>query len=938
MTAMGQSVPTADSRSQVTALTMQTALRSHPPAATPIRKSQTTPMLSTKMSASKLDRSGSKGSAAATVVDDESKEDSEICLSPSWSEFGATKKKKEKKRWERAKKENERKERQAEELKAAKRLSKKPPAAMETQKPSSGLRRNSAISFTSSRQSSREDPRRSSRAEREISESSHQSGGKRRSQSTPATSADQSPVSWGKPGYVVGAVAPQLPTLERTPKLDTFAWHTRDSSAGTGQSNSSAGDKLYEKNLVDFAYRLEASTTAVDSWKPGLPLLKDLHASWRPDHPSFNRSQTMPDLMVREKTRLTEAKRGHRPGPQHGKETRFDGQSNPRAVYRPSMSAAATALSDQMASSGTDEQHRSEEEPPRNHRVPAKNPHQRIPPPPSTLLKDGSSYVHKQRMHQQQLSIASYQDEQAVKDANENTVPEALVEDSAEKDGPSVGTSRTISSESSRGTTRQTSLECECKLGSEGERETHLEPTEAPVKEPSDSATPTPTPTSASSSSKTDRSWNFRPFLRKNKTSGSSPTKPTGSAPIPKENVASTPKPPKPTRAGFSFQKAPKSDRMSGSARPMQAEETGGPEPVETDSVPPPELERPIVQTHSRTRTSSSQLLTDDLLNKSLRRPSTAPTLPPIDTQALMAPQPTQSEDTPDVLRPTTENVSSREDTSLPNRGKSSHPAAVTPAPNSPAVIVEGITGDGLVHKTSIKRHRSNPMLQRFAQPPTQLPSLDFLPELKHQPLVKPKRTSPIIPQFPGGLEKAPFPAVKTPMLITSSPLAQSDPGSSSSSPAKGKELHVMARSPLRVESHHPSQDGALLRPGLNSRRRTMSPAIHSTRPATMGPLSFSRGGTAEGLEAKPVAKLFVICCKCKFWHDLPSKLYELMALPQKLSRRDGTEGAGAAGALDKANQATLDTMVKCPWCEHYMTTWCCAGWTTVVYLHERHH
>ena len=31
-------------------------------------------------------------------------------------------------------------------------------------------------------------------------------------------------------------------------------------------------------------------------------------------------------------------------------------------------------------------------------------------------------------------------------------------------------------------------------------------------------------------------------------------------------------------------------------------------------------------------------------------------------------------------------------------------------------------------------------------------------------------------------------------------------------------------------------------------------------------------------------------------------------------------------------------TTVKCPWCEHGMSTACCAGWTAVVYLHERHH
>jgi hypothetical protein len=76
------------------------------------------------------------------------------------------------------------------------------------------------------------------------------------------------------------------------------------------------------------------------------------------------------------------------------------------------------------------------------------------------------------------------------------------------------------------------------------------------------------------------------------------------------------------------------------------------------------------------------------------------------------------------------------------------------------------------------------------------------------------------------------------------------------------------------------------------------------------------------------MAKMFVICCKCKFWHDLPSKIYEAMALPRRILE-DEVEGA---------TKGKVDTVVKCPWCEHGMSSQCCAGWTTIVYLHERHH
>ena len=896
-------------------------------------------MLLMETNPSQLGRSVSKSSTVATAVDDELKNESEICLSPSWSEFGTTKKKKEKKQLERAQKETNKKQRKADEMKA-KRLSKKPPAAMDTQKPSSALRRNSGVSFTSSR-SSRDDSRRFSRGERGLSETSNQSSGQRRSQSTPATSTDLSQESRSRNGRLTGSAAPQLPKLESSPKLDSFAWHNRNSSAGTGQTDSSVGDRAYEKNLVDFAYRLEASTT-IDPWKPTPPLVKGLRASWLPESPSFSRSQTMPDLMDQEKPRLTGKKLEQRQGSKEdtlGKVNHLHGHGQPRVVYRRPLSTSQAV--DIAVTSATDGQPKPEESG-RTHQVLAPNADQRGSLSQIKLPKDGSSYVHKQRMHQQQLSIASFQDEQAVKDANENKDLERLAEnESVEKEVLSLGTSVTVSSESSRGPTRQTSLDCECKDEIDNDPERRPGPKETPMKEfPIKESTTKESPTkeskdmtilnsaAATPGSKTDRILNFRPFLRKSK-QPHPPSKLVVSTPNSDGVATSNPKQPKVGRAVFSLPKSSKSDKIPVSVKLVPAEITG-PEPIQNDIVQPPEMERPIVQTHSRTRTSSSQLMTDDMLtHKHFRRPSTAPSLPLLGPQASLASQLTQAEDARDALRPSG-NVQQTE-TSSKGQGEN-HREPEKPPPGPPAVIVEGVTGEGLVHKTSIKRPRSNPMLQTFAQASSPLPSLDFLPELKHQPLVKPKRTSPVIPHFPGSPEKAPFNS-KSPSLTISSPLAQSE--SRSISPTRAKELHVLPRSPLRLESHHPSSEGSLLRPELNSRRRTMGPAISSSRPVTMGPLSFGRGGTAEGLEAKPVAKLFVICCKCKFWHDLPSRLYELMALPQKLSRSDSPE---SAGALEKTNQATLDTMVKCPWCDHYMTTWCCAGWTTVVYLHERHH
>ena len=76
-----------------------------------------------------------------------------------------------------------------------------------------------------------------------------------------------------------------------------------------------------------------------------------------------------------------------------------------------------------------------------------------------------------------------------------------------------------------------------------------------------------------------------------------------------------------------------------------------------------------------------------------------------------------------------------------------------------------------------------------------------------------------------------------------------------------------------------------------------------------------------------PIAKMFVECCNCKFYHDMPSKLYECMAKPDAVVE---DKLLGISGAIT--------TMVKCPWCQHNMTTQCCAGYAAVVYLKERMH
>ena len=238
-------------------------------------------------------------------------------------------------------------------------------------------------------------------------------------------------------------------------------------------------------------------------------------------------------------------------------------------------------------------------------------------------------------------------------------------------------------------------------------------------------------------------------------------------------------------------------------------------------------------------------------------------------------------------------------------------PAPVNPAPEvrtlgskkKTELLIASENAEGLTRKTSVKKSRSDPELKVpelkiDPPPPSDLPSLDFLPELKHQPLTKPKRTSRV--SFAPGSPPAPLSPSQFPI---------------------------------------PSPTTEVARRGVTGLRTTKWSSISNS----------ALIGTDAG-PPKPIAKMFVICCKCKFWHDLPSKIYEAMALPQAVGKEDDIatdiqhqkggkpNQAGPPDEQVKGLEGKIFTQVKCPWCEHGMSTNCCAGWTAVIYLHERHH
>lgn len=921
----------------------RTALAPAPPPSLP--RSQTLPILSLNLPVAEQDGVNSKDSQMGRMVmDEDGSVTSEICMSPSWSDFGGKKRKNEKKKLEKEKKELEKRlkkdedKRKAADFKAGKRLSKQPPpAAMDTQKMSSGLKRNSIVSFMSSRSSSQDNSRRSSRDERRMSEASTLSKDKR-SRSTPASSTDLSPHASEQQRSIVSVTAPQLP------KLNGFGWHSRDGSSSTDRSKSWASDADYERELLKFASRLEAQAASQNqrlsfSGTRETHLLTPALQEQRPSTRSLVRSQTEttfirvePESVISRKNQRPtllapgsseDAQAVHGPDRCHG-----DYQDANQDLPQNDAGARSLRTGETTEKFGRISAIKSVEKPLLHN----------VSPVQIKSSTDGSSYVHKQRMYQQQRSIAGFEDEQAVKDANEQ-----VAEDESQHlkiPNPEAITDNTIGSAKEF---HKSVSHSEAVGGKEKPLpEVPLDQYHAFLKQSRNSVTLNRT--QVPSGSKMDRILGFR---RQQKPPPIPSIKPSIS-----QSTSSTQK-----TVRLASPEGPRLEDISHATKAleqpqMERGEISRPKaPQKVDGKIAGEPFREVLETrkHSRTRTASSQLLNDDLpLPKPSSRSSTAPCLLTPDSTSpkltLLVDDVLPESDKSSASKESRAGRSSADNNNLslraaikminvednivpeskrefvPTQSNASRPSSdskVVPKATL-EVVVEGVNGEGLLRKTSIKRPRSNPQLQSTPAGP-QLPSLDFLPQLKHQPLIKPKRASPNRSSFVTNTSGPSLPSSQFPVSF---PLTKPPSDHTEAKP----------RSPLRPTSH---TERSLLRPSPTSHRHSLAQIPTFNRTSTMGPPSFSNPSSTA--DAKPIAKLFVICCKCKFWHDLPSKLYEAMAVPKKLSREDEGEEEGKKGK-GKVQEARLETMVKCPWCEHFMTTWCCAGWTTVVYLHERHH
>ena len=919
-------------------------------------RAQTVPSLS-----SDPKPSGKRSPVLLTIDTSKGEEDptpEEICLSPSWSDHGEKRRKKEKKRIEKEQKEAERKLRQDEErqrladIKAGKRLSKKPPpVAMETQKMPQALRRNSWVSVISSRTSSGENTRRSSREERRLSGVSIGStDSQTRSRSTPATSTEEAhdPArTSGQWHSVISSAAPKIPN---------FGWSSRRTSSGTNKSLSWGSDDGYTREIISFAYRLDGSPTNSEHKRtneaqgqqgqqgPTTPTRQEVI-------PTFGRSVTEPNManftqhsMSRSPQRSPAKKdKTQEPSSQHGPkgtlpEQRYSAQSLKAGPnFRNELAGEIDAI---IASH-------------------QQKPGQTLPSPRSSQTRssyDGSSYVHKQRMYQQQRSIAGFEDEQAVKDANEMAAESGapVLEDGQQTGSrqaahdshqqysntvsvmPSTADDRVPVSPKNKTSVTQPDIKpSTMKQPSPVKQQADAAPS-SPFKPANTKGTAkgqesTPVRTSLQSvrdsaslnktqivpSSKTDKVISFR---RRPKMAPSKISVPDN---VQNNTVALRNIPPAVIVIEEAPEKRLKVERISQEVKPKH-NNTSGRKASESSARSQPEKSLPEpnrAPSHARNRTSSSTALSDNLPSPLSPKSVAEPNSTSSNKGSRQAGANGDSREPRIEAEPRSPKSPKRRQTSLAITDKAlpETPAAVNeaPAPDAtksketpdikplPEVVVESTTEEGLVRKPSIKRPLSNPQLQPQTTVTNPLPSLDFLPQLKHQPLVK--REPHFLP-----LGKDRFPPVPT-NYATIKIMANKSAASSNA-----PDLKLIPRSPLRTPSQFPV-------PGRTFNRSSTE----------IGTVSSVKGPVAEGMEAKPMAKLFVICCKCKFWHDLPSKLYEAMALPKELHK---DEDVAAGKGKGQVAGARLETAVKCPWCEHAMTTWCCQGWTTVVYLHERHH
>ncbi|KAG5979356.1 hypothetical protein E4U55_005262 [Claviceps digitariae] len=135
------------------------------------------------------------------------------------------------------------------------------------------------------------------------------------------------------------------------------------------------------------------------------------------------------------------------------------------------------------------------------------------------------------------------------------------------------------------------------------------------------------------------------------------------------------------------------------------------------------------------------------------------------------------------------------------------------------------------------------------------------------------------------------------------------------------------AAAPTRMHKQRFGPPASFVLPadGSNAGNETLKPELAVTGPVRRHLRHKSTPHLAT-TDRAPIAKIFVECCSCTHYHDMPSNLYKAMSNPE-----------GVLSPADKCGYAgALSMTVRCSWCKHEMSVRCCSALSTKVYIQER--
>ncbi|KAJ5631734.1 uncharacterized protein N7484_011834 [Penicillium longicatenatum] len=188
--------------------------------------------------------------------------------------------------------------------------------------------------------------------------------------------------------------------------------------------------------------------------------------------------------------------------------------------------------------------------------------------------------------------------------------------------------------------------------------------------------------------------------------------------------------------------------------------------------------------------------------------------------------------------------------------------------------------------------------------------------------------------------------------------------------PPRSKRTSLPAPEPKEPKPTVPAEDATM----KEIPRGPIGP--RTKPPLASGPLSMLRKNPMQKMKPPRsddvLAKLFVICCQCKYWHDMPSEVYAKFSSPERLppgsrlartfSRRNSGKNSIFSSDPDDPRRMPVPrrgppngqprpgggpaippqqgpvSRHQCCWCAHGMSKACCQGWTALVHMRERYH